>query len=122
MISGLLSGFPLTPTTSAASTTYSIGAAKAGREIEESRNVPRPKVVDSVNLSSRSFNTLPLELNNTPMGVTSTSSLQMMRNQTTAKATLGNAGKCVNCISAAPAVTVWCLWHKHILMQIPKEH
>jgi hypothetical protein len=91
--------------------------AIARREIEESWDVPPPSVVDSVNSSSRSFNTLPLgppaspspcasrELNNTSLGMTSTSGLEMMRTPTTAKATLGNAGKYVNGISAAPAVT-----------------
>ena len=91
--------------------------AIARREIEESWDVPPPKVVDSVNPSSRSFNALPLgppaspsprasmELSNTSLGVTSTSSLEMMRTPKTAKATLGNAGKHVNGISAAPAVT-----------------
>ena len=91
--------------------------AIARREIEESWDVPPPRVVDSVNSSSRSFNSLPLgppaspsprasmELSNTSLGMTSTSSLEMMRTPKTAKATLGNAGKYVNGISAAPAVT-----------------
>ena len=91
--------------------------AIARREIEESWDVPPPRVVDSVNSSSRSFNTLPLgppaspsprasqELSNTSLGATSTSGVEMMRTPTTAKATLGNAGKYVNGISAAPAVT-----------------
>ena len=88
--------------------------AIARREIEESWDVPPPKVVDS---SSRSFNKLPLnpsasssprtsqDLNNTSLGATSTSGLEIMRTPTTAKSTLGNAGKYVNGISATPAVT-----------------
>ena len=86
--------------------------AIARREIEESWDVPAPSVVDSVNSSSRSFNPpassspcASLELGNRSLGVTSPSSLEMMRTPTTAKATLGNAGKYVNGISAAPAVT-----------------
>ena len=86
--------------------------AIARREIEESWDVPPP----SVNSSSRSFNMLQLgpsaspspcasqELSNTSLGATSTSGLEM-RTPTTAKATLGNAGKYVNGISAAPAIT-----------------
>ena len=91
--------------------------AIARREIEESWDVPAPKVVDSVSSSSKSFNTLPQgppaspsprasqKPSNTSLGTTSTSGLEMMRTPTTAKATLGNAGKYVNGISAAPAVT-----------------
>ena len=90
--------------------------AIARREIEESWDVPPSKVVDSVSSNSRSFNTLQQgppaspsprasqKLSNT-LGTTSTSGLEMMRTPTTAKATLGNAGKYVNGISAAPAVT-----------------
>ena len=83
--------------------------AIARREIEESWDVPPPLVVDSVNSSSRSFNTLPpaspspcasRELGNTSLGVTLTSGTP-----TTAKATHGNAGKYVNGVSDAPAVT-----------------
>ena len=88
--------------------------AIARREIEESWDIPPPKVVDS---SSRSFKTLPLgppaspsprasqELNNTSLGATSTSGLEMMMTPTTAKAKLGNTSKYVNGISAAPTVT-----------------
>ena len=91
--------------------------AIARREIEESWDVPPPKVVDSVNLNSGSFNTLSLgppaspsprgsqEPSNLLLGATSTSGPEIMRTPTTAKATLGNAGKYVNGISATPAVT-----------------
>ena len=86
--------------------------AIARREIEESWDVPPPSVVGSVNSSSRSFNPpassspcASLELSNRSLGVTSPSGLEIMRTPTTAKATLGNAGKYVNGISAAPAVT-----------------
>jgi hypothetical protein len=88
--------------------------AIARREIEESWDIPPPKVIDS---SSRSFNTLPpgpraspsprssQETCNTLLGAASTPGPEMMRTPTTAKATLGNAGKYVNGISAAPTVT-----------------
>ena len=84
--------------------------AMARREIEESWDVPPPKVVDSVSSSSRSFPLGPpgspspcasLERSNTSLSMTSTSGLEMMKTPTTAK---GNAGKCVNGISAAPSV------------------
>ena len=89
--------------------------AIARREIEESWDVPS-LLADSV--TSRSFNMVPLgppaspspcaspELANMSLGVTSTSSLEMMRTPTmTAKATLGNSGKYVNGTSTVPSVT-----------------
>ena len=88
--------------------------AIARREIEESWDVPPPSVVGSVNSSSRSFPLgppaspspcAPVECNNTSLSMTSTSGLEMMKTPTTAKATLGNAGKYINGISAAPVVT-----------------